>query len=167
MIGTLDVAPLRAQDEREYALKAGFLYHFAQFVTWPPAAFADTTTPFVIGVHGDASVVRVVRSAVAGGNVNGRPVQVRRIDSDKDLTPCHILFVAGADPRERERVTQLVTAAPVLTVADASGTPGSGAMVTFRIEGNRLRFDVDARSARRAGLDPGSQLLLRARRVAE
>ncbi|HVV02776.1 MAG TPA: YfiR family protein, partial [Puia sp.] len=37
---------------REYELKAIFLYNFAQFVEWPPAAFSNNEAPLVIGVIG-------------------------------------------------------------------------------------------------------------------
>ena len=37
----------------EYQLKAAYLYHFAQFVDWPPSAFAETNSPLIIGVLGE------------------------------------------------------------------------------------------------------------------
>src|SRR2546430_3260611 len=36
----------------EYQLKAVFLFNFAQFVEWPPAALPGDSAPFVIGVLG-------------------------------------------------------------------------------------------------------------------
>src|SRR5437867_1187382 len=38
---------------KEYQVKAVFLFNFAQFVEWPPAAFADDKSPIVIGILGD------------------------------------------------------------------------------------------------------------------
>jgi hypothetical protein len=45
----------RADDasNREYAVKAAFVYNFAQFTQWPPEAFESADSPLVIGVLGE------------------------------------------------------------------------------------------------------------------
>ena len=48
----LCIGNVSAQVLKEYDLKAVFLYNFAQFVEWPPEAFALPASPLVIGVLG-------------------------------------------------------------------------------------------------------------------
>src|SRR4051812_26602064 len=58
--GVLGAAPGVAQEvyneeqliNREYPLKALFLYNFGSYVEWPAAAFPSADHPFVIGLLG-------------------------------------------------------------------------------------------------------------------
>src|SRR4028119_890287 len=36
----------------EYQVKAAFLYNFGRFVSWPSGSFAQSNSPFIIGVVG-------------------------------------------------------------------------------------------------------------------
>jgi hypothetical protein len=44
---------LKGQTTGEYDVKAAFLYHFAQFVEWPPEAFHDAKSPLTFCTIGD------------------------------------------------------------------------------------------------------------------
>jgi hypothetical protein len=58
----------------------------------------------------------------------------------------------------KEILTSLGTAS-VLTVSDLPKFTQSGGMVQFVLEGDRVRFEVNAAIAERAGLTLGSELL--------
>src|SRR5690606_21949845 len=49
--------PPAAADEivinREYTIKAAFLYHFSTYIEWPEEAFESPTSPFVIAIYTD------------------------------------------------------------------------------------------------------------------
>jgi len=63
-------APASAQDVTEAALKAAFIYNFAQFTEWPVDALpAARERPFVLCVVGDDAV----------GDALGRAVKERHI----------------------------------------------------------------------------------------
>ena len=62
----------KGRPAREYQVKAVFLYHFVQFVQWPPESFPAKDSPLVVGILGedpfDAYLEQVVK-----GEVDGRP----------------------------------------------------------------------------------------------
>ena len=58
-----------------------------------------------------------------------------------------------------------IDASPTLTVGEAARFAERGGMIGFAIEERRVRFDVNLKAVRAAGLNPSSQLLKVARKV--
>ena len=147
-------------------IKAVFLFKFASYVEWPASTFAGAESPIVICVVGGDTIAKELEQAVAGRNVSGRPLQVRKLPRTEAPAPCHILFV-GADV-ERTRAAEILAGAngrPVLTVTDHAGERVKGNVINFLDIGDRVRFDIYRDSAESNGLQLRSQLLSVARQV--
>jgi hypothetical protein len=154
----------RAQTvSREYPLKAVFLLNFAQFTTWPTNAFADTNSPFIIGVLGNDPFGQVLDDAVRSETWNGHKIAVQRYSRLEDLGQCHILFVCQSEARQMERITASMKGKPVLTVSDADAQPYRNVIIRLVTENNRIRFKINLNSLRDSHLTVSSKLL----RVAE
>ncbi len=173
MLAVAPVGPLRAASEAgltEYQVEAAFLYHFAKYITWPPAAFNRPDDPIVIGVLGDDPFGENLSEAVVREKpVQGRPLRVIRGRTPADLARCHILFISGS---EETRVPQHLAAlarakSPALTVGESKTFLEAGGAVRFVIENNKVRFEIDARNAEHAGLSISSKLLSLARNTRE
>src|SRR2546426_126694 len=69
--------PLPAQDlpVSEYRVKAVWLLNFARFVDWPPSAFANPHSPFVVGLLGKDPFGKDLEKALEGKTVKGRAFQ--------------------------------------------------------------------------------------------
>jgi hypothetical protein len=149
--------PIAAQTSFETKLKAAIISKFPQFVEWPssvvdgrPAIDLCTVAPDPFGADLD--------ELMAGETVGDRPIVVRRLRSDADITGCHLLVIAGA-LGERRPLLRRATMLPVLTVGDDPRFLDEGGLVRLRQVGGRMRFDVNADAASRAGLRISSQLL--------
>ena len=141
----------------EYQVKAAFLYNFAKFVQWPQAA--DKSQPLTVCVFGDAAFGDVLQQMVGGKSVQGRDVAVRRLRAGDDSRACQILFISAADARHTAELLAGASGAPVLTVGETTPFRREGGLVRFYVEGNRLRFQINANGAQQAGLKISSQLL--------
>lgn len=158
--------PLRAMtSDREHTLKAGFLVNFSQFTTWPRHAFASVDSPFVIGVIGPDPFGAALDAVFEGVRVGGRRVEVRRLLTGDEIHQCHLLFVGAMQAREQKRMIDLAGSSPVLTVGEGTVFLDAGGMVAFRIDNNRVRFDVNTVVTKRAGLALSSEMLQFARVV--
>lgn len=151
--------------DREHTLKAGFLVNFSQFATWPAAAFAGPRSPFVIGVVGGDPFGSTLDAVVEGVDVGGRRITLRRLTTQDALRQCHVLFITASSATDVRQLLEALGGAPVLTVGDGPAFIEAGGIVAFRIENNRLRFDVNTAAAKRAGLAFSSQMLEYARLV--
>lgn len=149
----------------EYEVKAAFLYNFAKFVEWPPDAFARGGTPLVIGVLGEDPFGSVLDGIVRGKQVQGRPVVVRRFATVEEAAASHVLFISPSEDERLAPVLARLRQAPVLTVGETERFAERGGVIGLRLEGGRVRFDVNVDAAQRARLGVSSQLLKLARVV--
>lgn len=90
----------------------------------------------------------------AGPRINGHALQVRELKG-ADVEGCHVLYVAQADQQLLQRVRNL----PLVTVGDQPDFCKLGGIINFRIEGGRVRFDVNVAQAQQVGLRFDSQFL--------
>lgn len=147
-----------AQDNAlEYAVKATYLYKFAPFVEWPPAAFPSSSSPFNICVFGDDPFGPELDRAVRGQAVGGRRIVVRRLQSVSGDPLCQVLYVGRSRAESPADVLRSVHNLPVLTVTD-DGQGISGGIVQFELRDGRVRFALDAAAAEASGLSLSSKL---------
>ena len=149
----------------EYEVKAAFLYNFARFVEWPAEAKGGADQPFVVGILGDDPFGTTLDRTLLGKMLEARPIVVRRMASLEEEPRVNILFVGGRDKAQLGRVLRTLSGTPVLTVGEMAGFAEQGGMIGFRTENQRVRFDINAGQASRAGLKISSQLLKLARIV--
>ena len=160
-LGTTET--LWAQLPREYDVKAVFLYNFVSFVNWPDSAFPDAKAPFVIGVLGTDPFGPVLDEVVASEQAKNRPLMVRRMTRVDEAVGCHILFISASESRRVPEILRKSAGKPSLLVGDFSGFAEAGGMVGFRMEGSRLKLDINVDAARAANLTISSKLLRVAR----
>jgi YfiR/HmsC-like len=150
----------------EVEVKAAFLYHFAQLVTWPDSPEA-AAAPIVIVVLGQDPFGNRLEATIGDATVRGRPLRIERVATPADLSVApHILFIASTALTDVERALAAVQGSPVLTVGILKGFARQGGMVEFRLTADsRVAFDINVRSVGTAGLKMSSQLLKIARVV--
>jgi hypothetical protein len=159
-LALLPALTLAAEQPLEYQVKAAFLLKFTGFVEWPPPP--DTHSPFSLCIVGEDPFGHVLDQLVEGENVNGRKIVVRRIHREASGS-CALVYIAA----QEKNIEEILTAAGpgVLTVGEGETFLDRGGMIAFVIENRRVRFDIDAGIARKAGLKISSRLLNVARIV--
>jgi len=149
----------------EYEVKAAFLYNFAKFAEWPSDAFADAKSPIVLGVFGVDPFGPTLETMLASKSAHGRPFTVRRIERVEQAAECHLVFVAGDSETATRRVLQAIGERPVLTVGESPDFISRGGLINFRVEHNRVVFEIGAERSAAAPVRLSSQLLKLARLV--
>ena len=152
---------VHAQDVTEPALKAAFIYNFARFTTWPAEAAAGDN--FLICVLNDAAVADALQRAVAGRSLFDRPVFVTTVTPTAQKRICRVLYVAGLSVTQLTGLVAELRESPVLTISNIDGFASAGGMTQFFFEHGQLRFRIHLESAKRAGLQISSRLLIMAR----
>lgn len=144
-----------AAEPLEYAVKAAYLSKFGFYVEWPSGAFANATASVNLCVIGEDPFGTLLDDAVAGQQIEGRTIVVRRLKSASREAGCHIAYFGEAHPAS---AFEPLHGNPVLIVTDSrsAGTPG---IVNFVLKDNRVRFNVDDEVAAQNGLKISSKLL--------
>ncbi len=152
---------VQAQDssEREYAVKAAYLYKLISFVDWPEEVLEASGGPFIIGVLWDSPLAEVLKSTMKGKTARGRPIQVLEFKDLRRSIACHLLFM-GKRYRDNERLLSDHVGSPgLLTVGDREEFIGDGGIINFYRQEDTLRLEISPDNASRADLRISSKLL--------
>lgn len=148
----------------EANLKAVFLYNFTKYVTWPAIAMGERSPAQVrVCVTGNDDFFNVLREAVQGEDIDGKPLLPVALEGLDEARTCQILYVGDAQSANAKVWLNAVKGRQVLTVGD--GALNDEIVIAFVREDNRIRFDINRASAERHGLNVSSKLLRLARQV--
>lgn len=143
----------------EYQVKAAYLFHFAQFVTWPSSAFAGSSAPLEICVLGEDPFGAALDAVMYGERVGGRLLAVRRGRSLEGLRGCHILFVGSSEDHQVGAVMAELAGSPTLTVGESRRFLAAGGVIRFKLDANRVRLEVNRAQVDRRPFKLSSKLL--------
>ena len=159
--------PARSQerDQKEMRIKAVFLFRFTQFVEWPPDAFPDHSSPLIIGILGKDPFGHLLEQIVQNEKVQDREIVVRRVADAEKAKECHVVFIGESDRDGYVELLRQKETHYVLTVSDTEGFAEQGGAINFYVEKNKIGFEVNTESLKKAGLKASSKLLRLARIV--
>lgn len=153
-----------AESSLEYHVKAAFLYNFARYVKWPAEAFAGAASPINICILGDSpfgASLDTYENETAGG----RGFVISEAKSVDDINDCHVLFISNGSEKEFFDSIERIQGKNILTVGDRQGLARKGSVIGFIVVDNKVRFEINTKSAGRANLKISSELLKIARIV--
>ncbi len=158
-VAALLMSAPNAGAQSEDQVMAAFLLNFARYVEWPENAFDRGDAPVTICMMGSKGFGEVVSKTVSGKTVDNRPVE---INPDVDLLKtdgCHIVFIGRNFDRSPRATAAALDGLGVFSVADQEGFASAGGIANFYRDGNRIRFEINPKAAKKAGLKISSQLL--------
>jgi uncharacterized protein DUF4154 len=146
-------------------VKAAFLFHFAQFVDWPPEAFKDATSPLTYCTAGEDPFHGALDASLNGKMIGARPVRVVHFRQPQEIRGCQIVFLGTPEKRFISAALENLKASPVLTVGESENFVQGGGMIGFFLEDNKVRFDINLSAAERSKLKISARLLTLAKTV--
>ena len=158
-------APVSGAPPSEHAVKAAYLFNFANFVQWPTDAFPAPDAPLNICLLGADPFGPLLDATLADEKIEGRPLVARRLGSVRDVESCQIVFVPAVEKRQLPALLATLDARPALTVGESEGFAREGGMIGFVLQNETVRFEVNATAVEHAGLKMSAHLLNLARLV--
>lgn len=158
-------ASAQANPSSEYAVKAAFLFHFAQFAEWPSNTFKDANAPLIFCTLGEDEFHGALDESISGKTIGNRPLRAQHLKQLQEVEGCQVIFV-GAD--EKKRIPALLASlrdSPVLTVGETEHFAQEGGMIGLCLDENKIRFEINLGSAERAKLRISAKLLALAKTV--
>jgi hypothetical protein len=151
---------LRADDfqEREYRIKAGFLFNFTKFVDWPaPYALRELkeVNICIVGTNPFSPASEAIFKAAAGVSPH---LNLITNDAWKGKF-CHIMFISNTGSASIDSVLSGLSQKPVLTISEVPGFAQKGGVMEFVDEDNKVRLIVNMQAANALGLKIDAQLL--------
>jgi hypothetical protein len=159
LLEVLLVRGARGQAVDEYQVKAAFLYNFAKFVTWPQQSFQTSTDPILICILGPNPFGGALEQAIQGKVVEGRKLAVLQISDSKQASSCQILFIRSSERKRSPSFLAELKPIGILTVGETEGFADYGVVINFKLDGNRVRLEVNIDAAEEQKLRISSKLL--------
>jgi hypothetical protein len=151
----------------EYQVKAAFLFHFAQFVDWPPGVLTDSDSSLTLCVFDDEPRRQELQSTIEGKAIGPRVLHIRQVSQSQAIQGCNILFLSREESHRQTAILKSLRGMPVLTVGETDNFLSDGGMIRFHLDANRIRFDINLDGAESSHLKISSRLLLLATSVTQ
>ncbi len=162
---TLTAGPPELVDE--YQVKAAFIYNFSKFVVWPARVFNSPADPVSICILGNDPFHGALEQATSGKSVEGRGFSVRHLAETDSGCNCRILFVHTSGLKRFRSLAENLKSSGVLTIGENPGFAVEGGIINFKLEGGRVRFEINVEAAEQRQLHISSKLLSLAEIVKE
>ena len=168
-----------AQD-REYKIKAAFLYNFIKFVDWPEEKVKNEKGAMVIGIIGKNTFGDAFEP-VKDKDVKGQKAEIKHFKSfseykynetelkkiKDDIKNCHLIFICSSEKEYLIDIINIVKDSNVLTVGETKDFLKADGIINFILEENKVRFEINLIASKESKLTIRSQLLRLAKRVIE
>jgi hypothetical protein len=155
ILGFLLFSPWLCADDSsvEYKIKAGYLYNFTKFISWP-ADNAETFNLCIIGNDPFGELIDPIEQRA----VLGRPIKLFRYDGlgrlDKE-SHCHILFV---DSSIKDRLSGR-NFDGMLVVGDSEEFIAQGGMIGFINKEGKIKLQINLKKIKLNTLKISAKLL--------
>jgi YfiR/HmsC-like len=140
----------------EYEVKAAFLYNFLTFVEWPAPMNRDDTRR--ICVLAEPPALNAFNE-LNGQMTSGRKIEIIRMTPGESPGSCHVLFIGSHAELDFPRIMKSLEGISVLTIGDTAGFARQSVIINFYLQNKKVRFEINAAAARRAGIVISSKLL--------
>ncbi len=150
-------APEHALSDLE--LRAVYLYNFVRFTDWPARTFKDAGTPLTIAVLGEPEFAAQLTRLLDHKQAGGRTVTVVAVLDPADCLDAQLVYIGAGQEKRLGLVLPSLAHRPIMTVSSIPSFLRQGGMIRLVQAEERLRFEINQRATREAGLQVSARLL--------
>ena len=164
LVGSLPL-PAQAQENREYLIKAGFLYNLAKFLDYPAGSFKSDRDPFILLIYGTDPFGSALE-AIRDKPVKGRRLIVKQAQRLDQLEEAQMVYISSSEKKNLKSIFTALSGRPVLTVSDLSSFAEAGGMVGLVTSEEKIKLEINLESLKPTRVTVDFQLLKLAKIVA-
>ncbi|MDB5121763.1 MAG: putative transrane protein [Sphingobacteriales bacterium] len=142
--------------EKEYLLKAAFLYRFADYIDWKSE---ESEEVFNIAILGESIILNPLMQISNDKRIRNKKIRVKQYSNIDDIEPCQMIFVSMSYKHPLEPLITKFSPQSTLIVSERIEDFNQGSHINFLISENKLKFEVNLKTASDSGLKISSQLL--------
>lgn len=140
----------------EYGVKAVFLFNFTRYLEWPEENGLEYCP---IAVLGKSEILGPLREIAAKKTAGSRPIQIRECRDIAEIGRPRILFLSASAADQLPEVLAAVRGTDILVVGETEGFGSRGVPVNFVLREGTVRFEINVKALKNAGIQASSQLL--------
>ncbi len=163
MLWMTSAAPANAQVYSESAVKAAYLYRFADYIDWPSAV--ESRLQFIIAVFNDDEVAAELMRLLSTHSIKNVPAQVHKINSISEIGDAQIVYIGAGYNGDLRKIIARIVSRPVLIVTNRIDALDAGSAINFVDADHKVRFEASLIATKQVGLKISPELLSVATRV--
>lgn len=138
-------------------VKAGYIYQFLQFVSWPESSSSGETS-INICVLGNDPIANELEP-LNMTRVGQQNLKIRTAENIQDTLDCNILYISEASNWSLKDLLTHIDNKPVLTVSSLPDFAGNGGIIGFVIKNDKIRLEINRTPAHRSNIQLNAKLL--------
>ncbi|MEO1050853.1 MAG: YfiR family protein [Bacteroidota bacterium] len=142
-------------DRPQEEIYSMMIYNFLKYIEWPGNAQSGD---FVIGVIGDDAVYNTLTKWYSTKKKGTQSIVIKKFSSI-DQVNCHMVFMGKSMSKEFDKLKDQLSGKNTLIVTNKSGLGAKGSGINFKIENNRLKFELNKSSITASKLKVSSKLM--------
>jgi hypothetical protein len=139
--------PANSQDIAK--AQALFVYNFAKFIDWSES---QLNGEFVIGVVGNSDVYNEIVNISSGKKLRNLNIAVKKMNKTSLLSSCNVIFVCENESSNLETIVNFYKNSPTLIITERQGLIHKGSCISFRLENDKLRYEISKKNFASRGL---------------
>lgn len=143
---------------KEYDVKAAFIYNFIKFVEWPENSM-NISDEISIAILGRDPFKGKLDNLIAGKSVKNRRLTVDHYSDINQIQFCHVLFISNSETRDLRSIFSSIKNRNFLTIGESSKFLKRGGIIKFLTYDNKVRFEINLKTAHAHKLKISSRLL--------
>jgi hypothetical protein len=115
-------------NDDEYQVKAVFLFHFAQLLSWLADKLTVADNSLYLFTFGEDPFQGELESTVAGKAIGNRVIRILHFKEMGNMQGCHLLFLGKANGMPIPKLLADLRNVPILTVGETPDFLADGAL---------------------------------------
>lgn len=144
-------------DNAEFKVKAGYLYNFTKFVTWPK----DDSTTFNICILGNDPFGELI-DPIEKRTAFSLPIKLFRFNTISNTQRCHIVYISSSVIRDQVALKEALVVRDMgktLFVGEGDAFAEGVGMIGFVSREGRIKLQVNLKNLQQSGLTVSAKLL--------
>lgn len=140
----------------EYKIKAGYLYNFTKFITWPDNDLS-TFNLCILGGDPFGSIINPIEKRA----VKDKPIRLYRVQTENEINHCHIVYLSRTTAAEISLpgILTIGSLSPSLTGDKLKRIARAGQMISFFQREGKVKLHINLKGLRSSGLEISAKLL--------
>lgn len=139
----------------EYTIKALFIYNFTKYIEWPEQNISEH---FKIGVMGEPIMNEKLAGILQGKKIYNRAFEIKTVNTIDEVAGCQILIISKNANDKLKPVIDRYSKNEILIVTEYKNMATKGAGMNLIEKDQRMKFEMNDASIKKAGLKIASQL---------
>jgi len=144
--------------EREYEIKAAFLFKFFNYVDWPSERGRQNRDTVTIGILGENPFGSALEPLTVK-TVKGKKLVIKQLAKLQEAEHCQLVFISASEKNKLPQILDALKQYAVLTVGEVDGFAQHGGIINLIADKNKVGLEINPDAAERARLTINPQLL--------